>query len=202
MKKGLSIIDKFKEFSKQKIVYHYLISFLALFVVLYFIFFPGVRQFFSLGGELKEKIQTLNRVRIPKGEYDAFVEKKENVRTELDLIKRRLFWEKDIGKFLNELTQLASILPLEFVSLKPESAVYVVKKEDKKKDKKSALYTILEIPISAVLKGNYDSVLNFLKRIEQSDKFIKVDTFSIESDINNIYRHNVKIRLGIYVKED
>ena len=113
--------------------------------------------------------------------------------------------EKDISKFLSELTHLASDLPMEFVSWRPEAVVSVLTTaEDKKdkKDKKVLDYSIMQAPISVVLRADYNSLVNFLKRIEEADRFIKIDTFIIEPDQRNIYKHNIKMKLGIFIKEE
>ena len=62
----------------------------------------------------------LGVVQAPIKEYGALKSDIEARKDQLAAIEKKLFWQKDISKFLNELTRLASDLDIEFVSLKPE----------------------------------------------------------------------------------
>ena len=171
------------------------ISFVALYITSHFIFLPALKQSRSLASQIGRKKIDLSKVQALPGEYEQLASQIDKQKAQLENLKNKLFWEKDISRFLNELTKLASDLPIEFSSLKPESASAVIGKEPRG-------YLFSQVPIAVALKSGYDNLVEFLRRIEESDKYINIDTLNIESDRSDIYRHNIKIKLIILVKEE
>lgn len=174
-----------------------IIYFLVLCLIFYFIFLPAFKQSRLLSRQIKEKRLNLTKVKVSTNESSLLEEQISKTKEQLEIIKNRLFWEKDISRLLNELTQLASGLEIEFVSLKPE-AVYLPVEKDKKE---STDYLLAQVPISVSIRSNYDNLVKFLRKIERADKFIKIDTLNIESDQRNIHRHNIKVSLSIFTRE-
>lgn len=177
------------------------LSFFVLFIVLYFIFLPALKGAYALSQQIKEKKVNLSDVQTSTGEYSLLEDRVKKTKEELEVLKNRIFWEKDIGRFLNVISQLASGLQIEFISLKPE------KPESSswpaEKDKKGSLgYSLTQVPITILIRGSYSNLVKFLKRIDKYDKFINIYGLNIASDPHNIYRHNIKIGLSIFNKEE
>lgn len=184
-------IKKIIDRATQKVLIAVGISFVILYITFHFIFLPALKQSRLLASQIGKKKIDLSQVQALLGGYEQLASQIDKQKTELENIKNKLFWEKDISKFLNELTKLASGLPIEFTSLKPESA-----KEIQKEPKG------YQVPIAVALKSAYGNLVEFLRRIEESDKYINIDTLNIESDRSDIYRHNIKIKLIILSKEE
>lgn len=188
-------IKKIIDRATQKVLIAVGISSVALYIIFHFIFLPALKQSRSLVSQIGRKKIDLSKVQTLPGEYEQLANQIDKQKAQLENLKNKLFWEKDISRFLNELTKLASDLPIEFASLKPGAASSVIGKEPKG-------YLFAEVPISVALKSGYDNLVEFLRRIEESDKYINIDTLNIESDRSDIYRHNIKMKLIILVKEE
>jgi hypothetical protein len=174
---------------------------LILFGVVYFFLIPVVKSNILLKRQIKDKKQELGVVQVPIKEYGSLKEDMNKKNAELSGVKNELFWEKDISKFLNELTRLASDLQIEFISLKPESLTRP--QEDPEADKKDSQETkFLIIPISVAFKSSYMDTMVFLKRIEAGQRFIRIDSLNIESETGNILKHLTKMQLSIFIEND
>jgi len=170
------------------------IPFLILFLITYFILLPAIKEYNALSMRIKNKTVDLAVVESTNAQYAILKEEIKNKELELNQLKERLFWERDISKFLNELTRLASDLQIEFISLKPETP-------SSPKDTVSKDFLLMNVPIEVMFRSNYNELISFLKRIEEGEKFIKIDTLSIQSQPNNIYKHNVRMKLSILIEQ-
>jgi Tfp pilus assembly protein PilO len=193
-----NIINKAVSSETQKAIATIVFSVLFLCAIFYFAFLPSLKQSLSLTNQLKEKKTDLTKVHISSEEYNLLEGQIKDQKGKIVILKEKLFWEKDISKFLNVLTHLAADLPIEFVTLKPEAVVLPDKKDTKNKNEAQ----FAQVPISVTLRASYGNLVEFLERIETSEKFIKIDTLNIESDQSNIHTHNIKMGLNIFIKED
>jgi len=192
-----NIINRIK-YRNQRLLLAGISFFLLLLVVCYFVFLPALRQSRLLSYQIKEKKTNLARLQALTGEYNRLEAEVNKTKDQLQILKNRLLWERDISRLLNELTQLASNLQIEIVSLKPESATLPREKEKKEPGD----YLLARVSISVTLKSDYDNAIKFLRRIEEADKFINIDLLSIESGQRDIYKHNVKMKLSIFTEEE
>lgn len=193
----MGLMDKIKKFP----IIGLLIPFLVLCLVVYFVLHPAIKQCVALSKSLKEKKDNLASLQSFNSQYVVLKEEIRNKSTELEALKSKLFWGRDISKFLNELNRLASDLEIEFVSLKPEISPASLAQDDKKSNKETDDYSQAQVSIAVSFRSNYNDIITFLKRIEAGDKFIKITSLSIEKQADNIYNHNVNIKLGILVEK-
>jgi Tfp pilus assembly protein PilO len=177
------------------------VPFLVLFLAGYFVLLPAIKQYAALSQRIKNKELDLALVQSSNAQYAALKDDIENKESQVAQIKNRLFWEKDISKFLNELTRLASDLQIEFVSLRPEASGVPLEKDKGAKDREQKDFVLTKVPIEVTFRTSYNGIIDFLKRIEEGQKFIKIDTLAIESQANDIYKHNVKMRLSILIEK-
>lgn len=89
------------------------------------------------------------------------------------------------GEFLALLEQRAIFSHVELIGVTPETEV------------KEAEYRSL--PLTVEFRGNYVSILDFIQEIEDSDRFIQVDSFEILNDGKFL---TCKLRLFIYAMLD
>lgn len=89
------------------------------------------------------------------------------------------------GEFLALLEQRAIFSHVELIGVTPETEV------------KEAEYRSL--PLTVEFRGNYFSILDFIQEIEDSDRFIQVDSFEILHDGKFL---TCKLRLFIYAMLD
>ena len=137
----------------------------------------------------------LGVVQAPIKEYGALKSDIEARKDQLAAIEKKLFWQKDISKFLNELTRLASDLDIEFVSLKPEQ-LSIVGQEGGEADLK-----LVSVPIMVAFRSSYADTIRFLERIEEGERFIRIDALSVEADPRLILKHLTKMKLSIFIKK-
>ncbi len=172
------------------------ISMLALFAVVYFFFIPVTRIDDSLKQQIRNKRVDLGVAQAPIKEYGALKEDIHRRNAELAEMEKQLFWERDISRFLNELTRLASDLDIEFVSLNPQNLSMQQESEGSEKESKS----LSSVPIAVAFKSSYGDTMKLLKRIEEGQKFIRIDSLNIDSESNNILKHLTKMGLSIFVE--
>jgi len=199
--------------NNQKVVLLSVIAILLLFVVFSFFLLPSVSQVKKLSSQIKEKNVDINKKSQEAKNFDKLQVETNKLQEELKVFQDKLIWNTDSSNFLEEFTRLAQDLQIEFVLLKPDKSVKVADKESAKiikpagKDKKAAqkekkvslLYSSLaKQPILVTLKSNYSDLVKFIKRIEESGKFIKIDSLKIESGQENIYQQSINLSLTIY----
>lgn len=183
--------------NKQTAFLSVILACISVGAMLYFAFFPALKGFQMVSQQIEEKktgLSTIKTPRVEQGELDGKVSK---TKEQLEILKKRIFWESDIGRFLNEITLLAADLKISFVSLKPEAAAVV----SAEKDKKSAQdYPLTEAAILIIMRSNYNDLVKFLERIEQNDKFIAVQSLQIETDQQDVYSHTIRMDLSIFTQ--
>ena len=182
--------------TQQSILAAVIASLIGLPLLVYFAFLPALRNFQSLSQQVADKKTGVTALKTPREEPEVVEEKVKKLKEQIEALKGEVFWETDISRFLNQITQLASDLKINFVSLKPEAASSSSEKGKELPDD----YLLTEVPISLTIKSNYDDLVEFIKRIEQSDKFIAIESLTIDTDRQDIYSHNVRIDLSIFMQ--
>lgn len=183
--------------SQQSVFITVIIAAVSLVVIVYFVLFPSVRNFQQTAQQIKDKKTGLTALKTPAEEYGSLEEKVKALKDRGEALKNKLVWESDISSFLTRITQLASDLKIDFVSLRPE-----VKSSPSENLKGlSDDYMLTEVPIVLIIKSNYGDLIKFLERIEQSDKFIGVESLSIDTQPLDIYTHSIRMDLSIFTKE-
>lgn len=192
-----------KQYQNQKtLIITSVVSLLVMSSTFYFIFLPALKGAGTLSKQIKEKKKNLSTAQPPSDEYSLLEDKVKGEKEELDTLKKRIFWEVDISNFLNTVTQLASELQIEFVSLKPEKREPSPSPSEKGKKVPQQSTLLTAVPIAIIIRGSYGDLIKFLKRVEEADKLININTLNIEADRRNIYRHSIKIGLGIFNKNE
>lgn len=181
------------------------ISFVVLFVIFYYVFLPALKQSRALSIKIKEKRTELTRTQIRTSEYKFLEDQIGKAKEQLGTLKKKILWERDISSFLNEVTKLASGLKIEFVNLKPESLSMFQQEGNKGPGrgarKAPADYLSAKIPIAATMRSTYSDLVSFLERVEEANKFITIDAIILESSSSDIYKHNIRMTLSIFVED-
>jgi hypothetical protein len=119
----------------------------------------------------------------------------EEFKQQIEESRKRLFWKKDIAVFLEKLTHIAEQLSVDFISIKPslEPTPIMSKGED---DEKRVIMFKSSVKIN--LKTGYRELIDFLKRIENSDKFLRIDEINIVVDDKDIFKRDISILLSLF----
>jgi Tfp pilus assembly protein PilO len=196
-------------------------SVILLGVSLGVIFIPALGKYQNINRQIESKTQEIQQAQMKvNSEFKRIEGENSQLKHDLAMLKEKLFWGKDTGSFLNELTQLAAGLSLEVLSLKPgevvsikqtvqESAAAAAGNNPRNKNLKSAAvknqktstYILTRAPISVMLKGDYPSLVAFLDRIEKAKKYIAIDGLTIETDRSTLYKHTIIMSLSIFTSE-
>ncbi len=197
MAQAKNTANKVFDIELQKTLFLIVVSLVILLLIIYLAFLPVLKQSLNLTKQIKEKKTDLSKVQISKEGLTRLEEEVTSLNNRIVISNERLFWDKDNSRFLDKLTQLAVDLPIEFVTLKPEAAVVSGKKDAE--DANAPQLT--RIPFTVTLRANYNNLVEFLERIETSEKYIRINTLSIESNTEDMNKHNFTIELNIFTKE-
>lgn len=197
----------------QKFILLSVIALSVLCVVVSLFFLPSVTQAKKLSSQIKEKNIDINKISLETENLDKIKAETDKLLQELKDFQDKLIWNTDSSNFLDEFTRLAQDLQIEFVMLKPGKIVKVADKDlaqnikqiskDKKSEQKeknaSLLYSSLAQQVILVtLKSDYSDLVKFIRRIEESGKFIRIDSLNMESGQENIYKQSIKLSLTIF----
>ncbi|OQX86807.1 MAG: hypothetical protein B6D55_05135 [Candidatus Omnitrophica bacterium 4484_70.2] len=172
--------------------------------IILLVFFIGIFCVFSYF--LHSKIEKIRKIRKEikkiKKELIGFGNYREKLKSLEDEVsywkskvekeKGYLFWKDDISLFVKEITKIAKILSIEFFSI------------DSHPSKKVATFPTLGIsiekmPLSISICENFSKLVEFLKRIENFDKFVKIEKMRIESGKEDIYHHQIRLMVSAFV---
>ncbi len=133
------------------------------------------------------------------GDYHKRLEDLKNRRQrltmELSKKEKQLFWKKDSSLFIGRITEIAKDLSIEFFTIDSYSIREVVSYPELN-------LKILEIPIKIGMRVDFFKLINFLKIVENWEKFVKIKDIKIQSGTGeDIYHHRITISLSAYVKE-
>ncbi len=202
---GLGLFKKYAVFAQLAI------SAAVLYIAVQFAFRPALARYRTVAEQIRDKRKNLSEVQKANAEFKQLQLEIEQESERIGALKLRLVWEKDISRFLSEITKLAAGLQVEFVALKPEEVstelpfkqAPVARPAKGKKGPAPVVLQALDfdltrVPISITMRSSYNDLIKFLSRIEQLDKYIAIDSFKIESDKKQRTLHNVKLNLVLF----
>ena len=172
--------------------------------IILLVFFIGI--FCVSGFFLHSKIEKVRKIRrdikkvkkelVGFGDYQEKLKSLENKvsywKDKVEKEKEYLFWKDDISLFIKEITKIAKILSIEFFSI------------DSHPSKKVATFSDLGIsiekmPLSISMRENFFKLVEFLKKIENFSKFVKIERIKINSGEEDIYHHQIKLVVSAFV---
>ncbi len=172
--------------------------------IILLVFFIGI--FCVSGFFLHSKIEKVRKIRrdikkvkkelVGFGDYQEKLKSLENKvsywKDKVEKEKEYLFWKDDISLFIKEITKIAKILSIEFFSI------------DSHPSKKIATFSDLgmsieKMPLSISMRENFFKLVEFLKKIENLDRFVKIEKIRIESEKEDIYHHQIRLMVSGFV---
>jgi len=136
-------------------------------------------------GELQHRYDTLKEIQKLKQDIPA-IEK-----TYADFYKK-FFPRGDISHAIKEIADTSSDLQIEFTSLTPLQAI---KLGETSLGKNLSLWSI---PISIKIKTDYAKLIDFIKRIENGRKFMKVENLSIRKNASTLLMHDIEMTVYVF----
>lgn len=165
---------------------------LALLWVGYRMLMPTVKELGVMGTKIK-KGQTIAPDRESyRSEYDNLEAQIDSLRQQIEQKKEKLFWKKDIGLFLERLTHIAEQLAVDFISIRPSLSPKAIKSDDEE------TVLMFQNPINITMKTGHKELIDFFRRIEESEKFFRIDSIDIQADQKDIFKRKVTMVLSIF----
>lgn len=102
-----------------------------------------------------------------------------------------LFSPDDISPAVKEIANISKDLEIDFISLVPLPAQKLASSPE-------VGFSLWETPISIKMKSGYLKLLDFLKKVENSNKFMKLKDFTIAKNPSTLLIQDIQLTLGVY----
>lgn len=169
---------------------------LVLVIGFYIIFMPTLRELIAVNSKLRKGQMIAPDIFGYRKQYAELEQAIAELSREISINKERLFWKKDIALFIEQLSRIAEQIAVDFISIKPVPSPEPVTAYNEEKEEKTVL--MYRRPVTITLKSNYRGLIDFLARVEDSERFFRVDELTIEPDTKDILKRNVTMVLSIF----
>ncbi len=106
-------------------------------------------------------------------------------------LNEMLFSPDDISPAVKEIANISKDLQIDFISLVPLPAQKLTSSPE-------VGFSLWETPISIKMKSGYLKLLDFFKKVENSNKFMKIKDFTITKNPSTLLIHDIQLTLGVY----
>ena len=163
-------------------------------IFIFLIFIPLVRKIAQFNRDIKERESSL--VVKERGYYDATELKKDLLVLEKEAQEddRRIPYLIETNMLIDSLKAITREARLKFISIEPMDQVKFELPDT------DSLYH--ELPIRINLKCGFFELVEFIKKIEDSKKLMKVTSLTIGSDSENPWEHNVEMVISSFARGD
>ena len=183
-------------FLKNRQVYPYILLILCLLlsgILFLSVILPSLKSWAAFkkkvqrrGKELQLRYNTIQQDRQPKDEIAAI----EQAYRDLEQI---FFARDDTSQAIKAIADISQDLQIDFISLTPQSSQ---KLEGPLQEKPE--FSLWKTPILIKIKTSCLKLIDFLKRIEKSNKFIKVENLRIKKNSSNVLIHDVEMTIYVF----
>ena len=191
---------------KEEYIYGAIILIVAASVFPFFFkrLLPNLKLYAAVVGEVRDKKKQLQ---IRKETISQITKLKQEI-TEIDE-EYKNFTQKIIlqpGTFeaVKVITDIAKGIKIEFLSLKPLplERLELASREDEgfslffQKEGKD--FFLWEIPIAIKIKSSYINFLDFIKKIEDDQRFLKIKNIQLKKDPSTALAHNIEVTISMF----
>lgn len=166
---------------------------LALVIGFFIIFMPLVEELTSLNSKIRKGEKIAPDASGYRRQYAQMEKQIETLSQEITQGKERLFWKRDISFFMEKLSNIAEQLTVDFISIRPS-----LTPEPVRADNKEGTVLMYRHPVTITMKTGYGELIGFLARIEDSDRFFRIDELTIVPDTKDILKRNVTLILSVF----
>ncbi len=186
------IPDRIKKLFTAKEYRGYLVLAIAgviLFVYLISAVIPKLVFFGKTSLEIKDLKAKIELVDSRIGRIDVLTKKLEKLTTEISGYSDGLPEQKELSKFIEELSLTAKASGVKILSITPA--------EPKDIGKSGEYYR--EVPIEITAESGYHELASFIGDMEESKRFVTIEDLLITSDVKNPRKHDITVKLKTYV---
>jgi len=169
----------------------FVIAALAILVGYYYLLTPQIAQISLLKKNIIQKKAEIQKAKIMVSKKPQLEREFQTVRKLIKEYKKRMPGEDKIPDFLSSLTNIANEHKVKLMSINPGKL---------KKSGKTCIYT--EYPIAIGIKGGYHQIARFVNKLENLERFVKINHISITSDKKDALKHNADIYLSIFIFQE
>ena len=183
----------FKDLSKDKmqlLIFIALVYIIVVILYLNFVFMPQITKIGSVLVKMAKMQADLKAAESDVAKMPNFQKDVTLYKEKIDRYEKMLPAEKEIPDLLEDLSSIAKSSNVKIVGITP-----VVSKEEKVQ--KGQIYK--EIPILISAKSGYHELGDFLSKLENSDRFMKVVDIGIKATGSSPTKHDVELMVLTYV---
>jgi type IV pilus assembly protein PilO len=162
-------------------------------LLLIMMFVPQVVNVFKLSedvGKMKSELKSARLVITDKGKLENDLREHSE---KVESYEKKLPAEQEIPALLENLSNMAKDSNIKIVGIVPAMSYF----KDDKSVKKNPIYR--EIPILITAKSGYHELGNFLNRLENAGRFMKVVDIDIKANKTNPKKHDVELMVCTYI---
>ena len=184
-------LEDLKENKAYQIVAGVIAAYIVCTVMFYFI---AIAPKVSMSSELKAKIVEKQSFLLKAGSMEKQREKIEEAKVKIEKLKENISYyekklptEKDIPDLLQYLSNIATSTDVTLLEI------------EKKQEVRQEQTLYVTVPFKLILKGGYHNIGSFVSKLENADRFMKIEYLKVEEDKKNPFEHMGEIMVYTYI---
>lgn len=169
----------------------FVIAALGILLGYYYLLTPQISRISLLRKNITQKKAEIQKARNMIAKKPQLEREFQTVQRLIKEYQKRMPGEDKIPDFLSSLTDIANEHKVKLMSIDPGKL---------KTSGKASIYT--EYPIALGIKGGYHQIARFVNKLENLERFVKINHISITSDKEDALKHNADIYLSIFIFQE
>jgi type IV pilus assembly protein PilO len=186
-------INEIKENKSYQIIAAVIGGAVIFIAAFYFILIsPKAAKISELKAKIAEKQTFLAKagsVEKQKQKIKAAKAKINELEQDISYYEKKLPQEKDIPDLLQYLSNIATETNIKLLEIE--------KKQEIRQEQEQAFY--VTVPFNLILKGGYHEIGRFINRLENAERFMKIENLTIEEDKKNPFEHRGEMVVYTYI---
>ncbi len=166
----------------------FVIAALGILIGYYYLLTPQIARISLLRKNITQKKTEIQKARNMIAKKPQLEREFQTVQKLIKEYRKRMPGEDKIPDFLFSLTDIANEHKVKLMSINPAKL---------KTSGKTRVYA--EYPIAFCIKGGYHQIARFVNKLENLERFVKINHISIASDKKDALKHTADIYLSIFI---
>jgi type IV pilus assembly protein PilO len=186
-------INEIKENKSYQIIAGIIGGGLVFAIAFYFILIaPKAAKISELKAKIAEKQTFLAKAGSIEKQKQKIVDAKVKIKEleqDISYYEKKLPQEKDIPDLLQYLSNIGTETNIKLLEIE--------KKQEIRQEQEQAFY--VTVPFNLILKGGYHEIGKFINRLENAERFMKIENLKIEEDKRNPFEHRGEMVVYTYI---
>lgn len=161
--------------------------FLLFLIDILFIFMPQIRAFRNAGSEIAQMKQKISMGERELMDIEKLRENLQKITSEILLEEQSFTSEDDFELLIEEISKTASDSGVKIIQIRP------VRDKEEKSLRKGDTEVLIKSPIQIQAVSNYHSLGKFINKLEEADKFFRIEELEINADSSDYKKSNVSM---------